>query len=190
MDRRAFLAGAPGVAGTAIAGCITIGDEPNGHLAWSTSLDADPDPMDSRDVSYDSETIAAVTENRLFGIGESGAVTWEALEHPTGVFGVGDGFLGVDWPGYHPRNEENEAVLKRVAPDGRIPWKSGPYRLVDLAIGSDRLFVVHERPSGTALSACSLADGDVRWTTAPDHSPTAVRVSPRPRDRVREPGGR
>lgn len=178
MDRRAFLAGALGVSVTAISGCITIGEDPNEHLAWSTSLDADPDPMDSRGISYDNGTVAAVTDNRLFGIDDSGAVTWEALEHPTGVLGVGGGFLGVDWPGYHPRNEVNEAVLKRVAPDGRIPWKSGPYRLVDLAIGSDRLFVVHERPSGMALSACSLADGGVRWTTALDHSPTAIRVSP------------
>ena len=178
MDRRTFLAGSLGVAGTTMAGCITIGDEPTEHLAWSTSLDAHPNPMDSRDLSYDSGTVAAVTDDRLFGIGESGDVLWEALEHPTGVFGVGGGFLGVDWPGYHPRNEVNEAVLKRIAPDGETRWQSARFRLVDLAVGSDRVVVVHERRSGLALSACSLADGTVRWTTALDHSPTAVRFSP------------
>lgn len=177
MDRRSFLAGVSGSAGVAAAGCITITDESSEHLRWSTSLDVETDPLDARGLAFADATIAAVSGNLLHGVSRSGEVRWEIFDYAGAVFGTGDAFLGIDWPDYHPRNEVNEAVLKHVRTDGDVRWSSRGYRLVDVAIGADRVFVLHREAAGPVLSARSLSDGEEVWTTPVSSGPTAVRLS-------------
>lgn len=176
MNRRAFLA-ATLPAGTSLAGCISFGGEPHERLKWTTDLDASSDPLDSSGLAFSNETIAAWTENRLFGLGRSGERRWKALEHATGAFGIEDGFLAVDWPGYHPENLENRAVLEKLSPDGETRWTTGKYDLRGLAVGSDRLFVAEDRESGLVLTARGLDDGAEQWTTPVDGSTRFVRLS-------------
>ena len=177
MKRRAFLAANAAAVGMSFAGCVTYGGEPHERLKWTTDLGASPDSLDSLGLTYSSGTIAARSSNRLFGIDRSGELLWEALEHSSGAFGIKDGFLGIDWPGYHPQNDKNEAVLKRLSPGGDTLWTAGRYVLQDLVVGSDRLFVLRELDSELLITACSLDDGAELWTIPVDSSTRFTRLS-------------
>lgn len=177
MNRRTFLRVGSGAVGASLAGCITVGGETNEHVQWSTELGADPEPVDARGIAVANDTVAAVTDERLFGVTLSGELRWETFERATGVFGIGDGFVGVDWPNYHPRNRTNEAAVTRLGSDGVPRWAVRREELLDLAVGSDRVLALHGAPSQPELSALALADGTERWSTGLSHPATGVRLS-------------
>lgn len=167
MRRRRLLASLAGLpALSAGAGCLA-GDRPD-RLIWHTPVG----PDDPTGIAVADGVVAVPKSFETFGVERDGSVTWKRFDYGGPVVPVGDGFLAVGAPNYHPRNAENPAVLHRLAAAGPVRWERPTGTLSELVgVDADRARVYVLRATGgresgdrgDLLVARALSDGRVLW---------------------------